>query len=43
MFHKNLKVTNLKDFLKIHNGVRVLKKEGTNGLFCHGRRAILAR
>ena len=42
MFHKNLKVTNLKDFLKIHNG-RTLKKEGANGLLCHGRRAILAR
>ena len=43
MFHKNLKVTNLKDFLKIHNGFRALKKEGANGLLCHGLRAILAR
>ena len=43
MFHKNLKVTNLKDFLKIHNGFRTLKKEGANGLLCHRRRAILAQ
>ncbi len=39
----NLKVTNLKDFLRIHNGFRALKKGGDNGLLCHGRRAILAR
>ena len=43
MFHKNLKVTNLKDFLRIHKGFRALKEEGANGLLCHGRRAILAR
>jgi len=43
MFHKNLKVTNLKDFLRIYNGFRTLKKEGGNGLLCYGRRAILAR
>ena len=43
MFHKYLKVTNLNDFLEIHNGFRTLKKEGANGLLCHGRRAILAR
>ena len=43
MFHIYLKLTNLKDFLKIHNGFRALKKEGANGLLCHGRRAILAR
>ena len=43
MFHKYLKVTNLKDFLKILNGFKTLKKEGANCLLCHGHRAILAR